>query len=376
MVIAIKMKDIFSNKSLFMRGGRELYQEFDQRIFVELLATTKMGPKSLVGQLELSLLDLIRKNMQMEDQKASELRRQKAKDEEEASKKEAEPEKEEEVSGKSQSLELEQAQRVEKAQRLKQRMIQHRQEMRELKKKVKAGEAAEADLKAKEEAFEAEQNAEHVEEAQSKRRESEAAASNASRKGKSFMGSAMGSQKGSIYGEEDPNKEPIPEGYKNVVLPNLSTNLNEDQDPVYKLGENRPAEIHEKKHATRVVYKAGWQFSYMEREARSEAYYAHLADLQELERTRERKKIPNMIEALYRFAGEFAGDSAASARLTDTMGVLSLVLASESANKTEGMEALESHPLLKNVRELLMAFSAVFIRFTQALKADGKQLAV
>jgi len=43
MVIGIKMKDIFSNKSLFMRGGNELYAEFDQRIFIELFAATKAG---------------------------------------------------------------------------------------------------------------------------------------------------------------------------------------------------------------------------------------------------------------------------------------------------------------------------------------------
>lgn len=64
MVIEIKMKDIFSNKSLFMRGGNELYAEFDQRIFIELFASTKMGPKSLIGQLEMSLVDLIRKSIQ------------------------------------------------------------------------------------------------------------------------------------------------------------------------------------------------------------------------------------------------------------------------------------------------------------------------
>lgn len=44
MVIGIKMKDIFSQtKSLFMRGGNDLYAEFDQRIFIELLASTKPG---------------------------------------------------------------------------------------------------------------------------------------------------------------------------------------------------------------------------------------------------------------------------------------------------------------------------------------------
>lgn len=41
--------------------------------------------------------------------------------------------------------------------------------MRELKRKVKAGEASHDDLKAKEEAFEAEQDAEHKEEAEMKR---------------------------------------------------------------------------------------------------------------------------------------------------------------------------------------------------------------
>jgi hypothetical protein len=64
MVIGIKMKDIFSNKSLFMRAGKDLYQEFDQRIFIELLAATKMKPKTLVGQIEFSLIDLIKSNMQ------------------------------------------------------------------------------------------------------------------------------------------------------------------------------------------------------------------------------------------------------------------------------------------------------------------------
>jgi hypothetical protein len=68
-----------------------------------------------------------------------------------------------------------------------------------------------------------------------------------------------------------------------------------------------------------------------------------------------------MIDALYQFAGEHSGSDVASARLTDTMSTLSLVLASESANKAEGMEALENHPLLKNVHELLMAFRSVFI---------------
>jgi hypothetical protein len=52
---------------------------------------------------------------------------------------------------------------------------------------------------------------------------------------------------------------------------------------------------------------------------------------------------------LYQFAGEFSGSDAASARLTDTISVLSLVLASESTNKGEGTDALENHQLLKNI---------------------------
>ena len=55
-------------------------------------------------------------------------------------------------------------------------------------------------------------------------------------KRKSKLGSAFGSQRGgpksasgSVFGEEDLSKNPIPEGFKSIILPNAEQNANEDE---------------------------------------------------------------------------------------------------------------------------------------------------
>jgi hypothetical protein len=60
LVIGIKMKDIFSNKRLFMTpGAKDLYREHDQRIFIEFFGIDKLNTKLLIGQREFSLIELI-----------------------------------------------------------------------------------------------------------------------------------------------------------------------------------------------------------------------------------------------------------------------------------------------------------------------------
>lgn len=60
LVIGVKMKDIFSNKKLFMTpGAKDVYGEHDQRIFIDFFATDKLATKMLVAQREFSLVELI-----------------------------------------------------------------------------------------------------------------------------------------------------------------------------------------------------------------------------------------------------------------------------------------------------------------------------
>lgn len=42
---------------------------------------------------------------------------------------------------------------------------------------------------------------------------------------------------GSTFGDEDPNKEPIPDGFKIKILPNLAKNGNEDEAFDYLTGD-------------------------------------------------------------------------------------------------------------------------------------------
>lgn len=81
--------------------------------------------------------------------------------------------------------------------------------------------------------------------------------------------------------------------------------------------------------------------------------------MQELERTRERKKIVNILRALHKLRGD-------KNLLARTMDMLSLVLASESCiGKGESVESLETHQVLTNVPELLKTFRSMFIEFKE-----------
>ena len=95
-----------------------------------------------------------------------------------------------------------------------------------------------------------------------------------------------------------------------------------------------------------------WQFSFVKREEKSEAYYGKLADMQQLERTRKMKQIPNILRTFDKLKGD-------KDLLNRTMEILTLVLASESCS-TDG---LEDHSLLKNVPALLMTFRSIFLEF-------------
>lgn len=59
-VIPIKMKDVFANKNLFVQGPvKELYAHEDYRVFIDFWGYGPMGSKMLIGELELSLVELI-----------------------------------------------------------------------------------------------------------------------------------------------------------------------------------------------------------------------------------------------------------------------------------------------------------------------------
>lgn len=76
--------------------------------------------------------------------------------------------------------------------------------------------------------------------------------------------------------------------------------------------------------------------------------------MQELERTRQKKKIPNILKTFEKLRGD-------KDLLNRTMELLTLVLASESCSN----ETCSDHQLLKNVPKLLMAFRSIFIEFRE-----------
>lgn len=79
LVIPIKMKDVFSNRRLFMsNSAKEIYQDLDQRIFLELFGFDKLNTKILMGQLELSLVEVIQGHMADQDERSAAERRKKA----------------------------------------------------------------------------------------------------------------------------------------------------------------------------------------------------------------------------------------------------------------------------------------------------------
>jgi len=81
-----------------------------------------------------------------------------------------------------------------------------------------------------------------------------------------------------------------------------------------------------------------------------------LAEQQELERTRQKKELPNILKTL----GKLRGDKDL---LNKNLGMLSLVLASESCNMTDSADA-NSNQVLSNIPKLLMAFKSIFIEFS------------
>lgn len=76
LVIPVKMKDVFSNRRLFMsNSAKEIYHDLDQRIFLELYGIDQHNTKMLVGQLELSLVEVIQGNMADQDERSASERR-------------------------------------------------------------------------------------------------------------------------------------------------------------------------------------------------------------------------------------------------------------------------------------------------------------
>ena len=76
LVIPVKMKDVFSNRRLFMsNSAKEIYQDLDQRIFIELFGIDRYNTKMLVGQLELSLIEVIQGHMADQDEQSAAERR-------------------------------------------------------------------------------------------------------------------------------------------------------------------------------------------------------------------------------------------------------------------------------------------------------------
>ena len=151
---------------------------------------------------------------------------------------------------------------------------------------------------------------------------------------------------------------PIPEGFEEIIIPNALKTSDADEETDFLQGVDRPNELQAFNPGVKLIGKINWSFSFQQREEKSEAYYANLADRQELERQKEKKKIPNIIRTLGKLRKN-------KDLLNNTMNVLCLVLASESCNKTEGMEALDTHQLFVNMPTLLKAFRSIFIEFRE-----------
>lgn len=79
LVVGLKMKDVFSNRRLFMsESARELFAAQDQRVFIDFFSYDKEKNKILVGQLELSLIELIQESLADEAELAVQARLKKA----------------------------------------------------------------------------------------------------------------------------------------------------------------------------------------------------------------------------------------------------------------------------------------------------------
>lgn len=142
LVIPIKMKDIFSNKSLFLAGpAKELYAQEDHSVFIDFFGYGTQS-KMLIGQLHLSLVELIQASMTAEAEQTVQAAVAKArKKREEEKKRQAELKAEsgiqsaadEKVSGKAQALEQQQAVKVAQAQDEAKRARDHRNRIRQMR---------------------------------------------------------------------------------------------------------------------------------------------------------------------------------------------------------------------------------------------------
>jgi hypothetical protein len=67
LVVSIQMKDIFSNRRLFMAStAKEVFEEHDQRIFIDFFGFDKLHTKMLIAQKEMSLIELIQSCLSQE----------------------------------------------------------------------------------------------------------------------------------------------------------------------------------------------------------------------------------------------------------------------------------------------------------------------
>ena len=78
-MVGVKMKDIFSNKRLFMSPtASDIYAEHDQRVFIDMFGYDKLHSKMLIGQFEMSLISIIQSSMSDEAEALAETRLVKA----------------------------------------------------------------------------------------------------------------------------------------------------------------------------------------------------------------------------------------------------------------------------------------------------------
>ena len=122
------------------------------------------------------------------------------------------------------------------------------------------------------------------------------------------------------------------------------------------MGDNRPQELIAFEEGIKLIASIKWGFSYAKRELKTDAFYANLAEQQELERIRRKKEIPNILKTL----GKLRGDADL---LNKNLELLSLTLASESCMKMDGPIDASTHPLISNMPNLLLAFRSIFIEF-------------
>jgi hypothetical protein len=150
----------------------------------------------------------------------------------------------------------------------------------------------------------------------------------------------------------------VPEGYESFLLENVHQTADEDERTDFAQGSDRPEELIAYE-GVNLIANMSWSFSFQQREEMTDAYYAKLAEQQELERIRKKKEIPNIVKTLDRLKGD-------ADLLTKNLEMLSLTLASESCHKMDGPIDSTSHVLMSNIPRLLMQFRSIFIEFKEA----------